>query len=206
MTLLGGGASAARAHVQVAPTVAAPNDAVKFTVLIPGERAPHWTKKVVLKVPIGVLPYSFEATPGWRRELFEASNGAVDRIAWSGRMAPDGFAEFSFLASTPGKPTTLAWKALQVYEDGVVVRWIGPPSSAEPAPVTVVEAGAPVQNAGGEGSAGSIASGAERAERESKGTDEGDSSDGLAIGLALAALLAAGAALVVAFRGRKQAT
>mgnify|MGYP000959255027 CR=1 FL=1 len=84
--------------------MAAPGDAVKFTFLVPGERAPHWTRKVVLKVPAGTLPYSFEATPGWKRQLLEAKNGAVDRIAWSGQMAPDGFAEFSFLAATPPRP------------------------------------------------------------------------------------------------------
>lgn len=190
--LLGGGAAKAGAHIQVSPTVAAPGDAVKFTFLIPGERAPHWTEKVVVKVPAGVLPYSFEATPGWKRQLFEAKNGAVDRIAWSGRMAPDGFAEFSFLASTPGKPTELAWKALQFYEDGEAVRWIGPPGSEDPAPVTAIEAGAAVQNAGGEA-----------APEQSRGTSSGGGSGGLAIGLAAAALAIATAALALAVRNRR---
>ena len=131
--LLGGGAATASAHIQVAPTLAAPDDAVEFTVLVPGERAPSWTKKVVLKVPPGVLPYSFAATPGWSRRLVLAKDRSVDRIVWSGRLAPDGFAQFSFLASTPPRPGRLRWKALQVYDDGEVVRWIGPAGSEEPA-------------------------------------------------------------------------
>ena len=210
--LSGGSAATASAHVQVSPTLAAPNDAVEFTVLVPGERAPHRTTKVVLKVPAGVLPYSFEATPGWRRQLFEAKNGAVDRIAWSGRLAPDGFAEFSFLAATPGKPGELDWKALQVYEDGEVVRWIGPPGSEEPAPVTEVRAGAPLQNAGGEGASGTATAASEPAASEAEPAadddggaagEEGGGSDGVTTAIAVAALALAAAALTLAIRGRR---
>jgi uncharacterized protein YcnI len=151
------GAGAAGAHVQVQPSTVAPNDPVEFTVLIPSEREAH-TTKVDLKLPPGVIPFAYGETPGWKRKLVKASNGAVDRVVWTGKLAEDGFAAFRFLAGTPEKPTTLTWKALQTYDDGTVARWIGAPGSESPAPVTKVLAGAPRQNAGGEGAEASAGS------------------------------------------------
>jgi uncharacterized protein YcnI len=141
--------SAADAHVQVSPSVVAPDDAVKFTVLVPGEREAE-TTSVALRMPAGLLPFSYEDTPGWTRRIVSASNGGVDQVIWTGRLPRDGFVEFSFLAGTPAHPGQLAWKALQTYSDGTVVRWIGPPDADDPAPVTEVVKGAPAQNAGGE--------------------------------------------------------
>lgn len=205
VALLGGGAATASAHIQVNPTLAAPEDAVKFTVLVPGERAPKWTKEVILKVPAGVLPYSFEATPGWSRQIAEAKNGAIDRVIWKGRLAPDGFVEFSFLAATPPQPGKLAWKALQVYNDGQVVRWIGAPNSEDPAPVTVISADAPLQNAGGEGTSGSSTAAPASIEATTTETEgDGGGSDGLARGLAIAALAIAVVGLLFIVRTRKE--
>ncbi len=65
--LLGGGAATAAAHIQVSPTVAAPEDAVRFDFLVPGEKTDAQTTKVALKVPAGVLPYSYADPPGWQR-------------------------------------------------------------------------------------------------------------------------------------------
>ncbi len=145
--------AAAQAHIQVSPTAVAPGDAAKFTVLVPGERDVE-TTRVELKMPAGLLPFSYEETPGWKRELVKASNGAVDRVVWTGRFPKDGFAEFSFLAGTPEKPGELVFKALQTYSDGTIVRWIGAPGSDQPAPVTKVEVSAPRHNAGGESEGG----------------------------------------------------
>ncbi len=147
---LAGFAPAASAQIQVTPAVVAPDDPVKFTVLVPGEKTAQ-TTKVDLKMPAQLLPFSYEDPPGWKRTLVKASNGGVDQIVWTGRLARDGFVEFSFLAGTPEKPGKLVWKALQTYSDGSIVRWIGSPSSNQPAPVTQVVKGAPRQNAGGEG-------------------------------------------------------
>jgi len=147
---IGAGPPAADAHVQIAPTVVAPNDPVKFTVLVPGERESE-TTKVDVKMPAELLPFSYEETPGWKRTLVKASNGGVDQIVWTGRLPRDGFVEFSFLAGTPPHTGEMAFKALQTYSDGTVVRWIGNPESEYPAPVVHVVAGATRENAGGEG-------------------------------------------------------
>lgn len=203
VALLGGGAATAAAHIQVSPTVAAPEDAVRFTVLVPGERSDATTTRVALRVPAGVLPYSYGQTPGWQRKLVLAKDQSVAQIVWTGRMASDEFAEFSFLASTPSQPGVLSWKALQFYSDGDVVRWIGAPGSEEPAPETRIEAGAPLQNAGGEGNSG--ADGGARFARVEVEAGSGEDGDRLARGLALAALLVAlagaGALLI---RGRRR--
>jgi len=195
--LLGGGAANAAAHIQVAPAVAAPNDAVRFDVLVPGERSDASTTKVALKVPPGVLPYSFGETPGWSRQLVLAKDKSVAQIVWSGRVEPDAFVEFSFLAATPPRPGVIAWKALQHYSDGSVVRWIGAPDSAEPAAQTEISAGAALQNAGGEGPGGS---GEEAEARTESSEGSSGSDDRLARVLGIAALALAAAAGALAWR------
>ena len=141
----------ATAHIQVSPPHAAPGDAVKFTVLVPNE-SEAVTTKVELKIPSGMLPFSYVDVPGWKRTLVEASNGSVEEIVWTGKLAQDGFVEFSFLAGTPEKPMDLQWKALQSYSDGNVVSWIGAPDTEYPAAVTHLDENAAKQNAGGESS------------------------------------------------------
>lgn len=140
------------AHVQVTPALVAPADSVRFAVLVPGERAPARTVRIDLKVPDGVLPYAFAETPGWTRENVERSDGSIDRIVWTGDLPPDGFAEFAFLAGTPDAPGTIAWKALQTYDDGTVVRWIEGPDGELPAATTRVDPTAP-RMADGDGGA-----------------------------------------------------
>ncbi|WP_445152164.1 DUF1775 domain-containing protein [Baekduia sp. Peel2402] len=196
-------AGPAFAHIQISPGVVAPGDSAKFTVLIPGESEAE-TTKVELKVPSGVLPFSYENTPGWKRTLVTASNGSVDRIVWTGRLPHDGFAEFSFLAGMPEQPGTLSWKALQTYSDGKVVRWIGTPDADHPAPTTTIEKDAARQNAGGEsaaaggGTATTAKSTADTADAAPTAPatvgDEGSDADWVARGLAIAALLAVAAA------------
>jgi uncharacterized protein YcnI len=201
--LLGGGTSTAAAHIQVAPTVAAPNDAVRFDFLVPGEKTNAQTTKVEVKVPSGVLPYSYADPPGWQRRLVKAPDNSVGRIAWTGRLAPDGFAEFSVLAATPPKPGTLRWKALQFYSDGEVARWIGSPQSDKPAPVTEIVDGAPLQNAGGEGPGGNAESEVTTQESEESASAPGD--DVTARALATAALALAVVALALAWRRGRSA-
>jgi uncharacterized protein YcnI len=201
------GATPAAAHVQVLPTTAAPDDAVRWEVLVPNERE-SGTVALELAIPAGVIPFSYGDTPGWRRTLTENEDGSVRSIVWRGRLRPDGFASFFFLASTPAREGAIAWKSIQTYADGKKVRWIAPPDGEEPAAVTTVSKRYPRQNAGGEGTGGS--SGETAAASEPSGEDEdsgsGDS-DSTARWLAAAALAAAIAALAVSLlRGRRRGT
>lgn len=145
-------APAASAHIQVTPPTAAPGDPILFQLLVPNERSDA-TVGIDLKIPKGVLPFSFEDTPGWRRTSTKAADGSVDVVRWKGRLPASGFVRFSFLASTPEQTGELSWKAVQRYAGGTAVRWIGAPDSEEPAAVTQVTADAERQNAGGEGEA-----------------------------------------------------
>ncbi len=192
--------AAALAHVQVSPSVAAPNDSVRFEVLVPNERSAG-TTSVSLKIPKGVLPFSFERTPGWTRTLQNASDGSISVVRWKGRLDSDGFVRFSFLASTPPTTGPIEWKAIQGYSDGKDSAWIGPANSDNPAPVTEISKSAPSLNAGGEGqgeqaSNGSIDSGA-------KPSDGGGiRAETIALVLGIGALLLAAVALAVAIRRR----
>ena len=201
----------AGAHIQVAPVLVAPNDAVKFTVLVPGERDVE-TTRVELKMPAGLLPFSYEETPDWKRELVAASNGAVDRVVWTGRMPKDRFAEFSFLAGTPEKPGELVFKALQTYADGKIVRWIGDPGSERPAPVTKVDDGTPRQNVGGESeggkpapaSSGAVTLAPTAAPIATAAAASDDGGDPLAVVLGGAGLLLGLAALAISVRSARR--
>jgi uncharacterized protein YcnI len=199
----------AGAHIQVIPSIVAPNDPVKFTVVVPGEQEDS-TTTVDLKMPAGLLPFSYEETPGWTRKLVQAANGAVDRVVWTGKLPKDGFVEFSFLAGTPEKPGELVFKALQTYADGSVVRWIGEPKSDHPAPVVAVQKDAPRQNAGGESgsdaqpaaASSATATPAAAVETAAVVSDSSDR-DALAIALGAAGLLLGLIALGVALSARR---
>jgi uncharacterized protein YcnI len=167
-----GSAPAAEAHIQMSPSVVAPLDAVKFTMIVPGESTAR-TTRVELQLPPDVLPFAWQDPPGWKRKIVAGAPGSLGNVIWTGRLAPDGFAEFSFLAGTPEQPGELSWKAIQTYSDGTEVRWIGPPDSEEPAAVTVVDADAPRQNAGGENAEGGESGGGTETTEGATETTEG---------------------------------
>ncbi len=95
-----GVAAPASAHVQVRPALVAPGDPVLFEVIVPNERDAH-TTEVTLQVPKDLIPFSFAEPEGWTRENKEGADGSLETITWKGELAEDGFARFSFLASTP---------------------------------------------------------------------------------------------------------
>jgi uncharacterized protein YcnI len=201
-------AAPAAAHIQVRPALAAPGDPVLFEMIVPNEKDAH-TVEVTLQVPKDVLPFSFEDAPGWERTNQNGSDGSIETITWKGELAEDGFATFSFLASTPEQEGELVWKALQTYDDGSVSRWIGEPDSDNPAAVTTISNDAPRQNAGGEGEeaeAGATPAGTATPEATTAAQpagapaqdDDGDSP--LPLILSIAALAVAAAALVKAIR------
>jgi uncharacterized protein YcnI len=190
----------AAAHIQVRPAQAAPLDPVLWTVLVPNERS-EATVRIELQVPRGVSPFSFEDQPGWKRTLKLARDQSIERIVWTGRVGAEGLARFTFLATTPEQEGTIAWKALQIYEDGEIVRWIGDEGAEEPASFTTISEDAPRENAGGEGgeTTDEVAPAATvSAPAVEAAASEDD--DRLPLVLAGAALLVALAALLLALR------
>ena len=197
-------AAPAAAHIQVRPAQAAPGDPVLWTVLVPSEQETG-TRQVELAIPKDVLPFSFEDAPGWARQLRKNPDGSVRSVVWRGQTRADGLATFRFLASTPERAGSIAWKAIQTYRDGAIVRWIGSAASEHPASVTTVSTSAPRENAGGEAGASagaSRATAAAPAAQSSSGAD--DEPDWVARGLGLMALLVAGGAAWWSGRRRAQ--
>lgn len=125
------------AHVVVTPSVANTCAFTTFTMSVPVESASP-TTQVRLTIPKGVTYFSVEPVFGWTFETTKAANGAVTSLVAKGSLAAGFFQRFSFVASTPAKPTTVAWKAVQTSEDGSVVKWTGKPGTDHPASRTKI--------------------------------------------------------------------
>ncbi|HVF76060.1 MAG TPA: YcnI family protein [Acidimicrobiales bacterium] len=136
----------AAAHVTVQPTEARTNSFSRFVVRVPNERDNAATVKVELQLPDSLVAVSFEPKPGWTRrverkplpapvEVFgEQVTDYVATVTWEGgRIGTGDFEEFGFSARTPQAATTLRFPAVQTYDNGEAVRWIGPAGSEEPA-------------------------------------------------------------------------
>ncbi len=206
--------ASAGAHVTLQPSEAPAGSFTRLDVRVPNERDDSGTVKVDVQFPEGFYTASYEPVPGWTVKVdreplpepveiepgFEVSD-QVTRITWTGDgktglIPPGAFQDFGLSLRTPDEPgTALTFKALQTYESGEVVRWIGEPDSDEPAPqVTLTDA---------EAEHGAAPEDDDAAESED---DEDSDSDGLAIaGLAVGGLgLAAGGTALA--RSRRNGT
>jgi uncharacterized protein YcnI len=148
-------ASPALAHVTVQPNESTPGAFARFVVRVPNERPDASTTKVEVEFP-DLFFVSFMDVPGWTRtvemreldepaEVFgEEVTEVVGTVTWSGgEVQPGEFMEFGFSARMPEETTTLEFPAIQTYDSGEVVRWIGPPDAEEPAArVHVLDIGA----------------------------------------------------------------
>jgi uncharacterized protein YcnI len=132
-----GPAAGAAAHVEIDPPRAAAGSDARLSLEVPNERAGAATGRIDVQVPPGVTAVRARALRGWKLRVREA-DGEVRRATLT---APAGreltgtergrFDLRMQLPPTPGR--TLTFKVLQTYDDGEVVRWIGPPGTSEPA-------------------------------------------------------------------------
>lgn len=197
--------ASAAAHVTLQPSEAAAGDFTVLDVRVPNESDDAATTKVDVQLPDGFIFASYQPVPGWSvavkmEKLAEpvTSHGEqiteqVAQVTWTADsdgagIQPGQFVDLPISVQIPGAAgDALTFKALQTYDDGEVVRWIGAPDSDKPAPQVIVTAAS-------EGHHG--------AEVDSDPSDSGDS-DGASKGLGIAALaigalglLAGGAALL----------
>ena len=119
----------AGAHAEITPKRVPAGGVATFTLSVEGEkRAP--TVKIAMQIPSGMANLKPADVSGWQVKL----GGRV--ITWTGgRIAQGKTGEFPIKGQfprTPGK--TLKFPVVQTYGNGEVVRWIGTPSSQEPAP------------------------------------------------------------------------
>jgi uncharacterized protein YcnI len=193
----------AGAHVTLQPEEAAAGDFTVLDVRVPNERDDAATTKVDVQLPSGFVFASYQPVPGWSVQVksqklaqpLQTDDGAVAsevrEMIWTADdkqsgVQPGQFQDFPISVQIPGEAgDTLTFKALQTYDDGEVVRWIGAPESEHPAPQVAV------------------AEGSEGHHGEATDSEESSDSDSASKGLGIAALivgalglLAGGAALV----------
>lgn len=119
----------AGAHAELTPKTVPAGGVSTFTLSVEGEKSAP-TVKVAMRLPPGMANLKPADVSGWQVKL----GGSV--ITWTGgRIAQGKTGEFPIKGQfprTPGK--TLKFPVVQTYRGGEVVRWIGAPSSTEPAP------------------------------------------------------------------------
>jgi uncharacterized protein YcnI len=152
----------AEAHVTLQPSEQPAGEFVRVDVRVPNERDNVGTNKVAVKFPPGFLFASYEPVPGWKgkitteklakplpspeqgeppikEQVNEVTFAATDSSA---AIGPGQFRDFGLSLLMPKKPgATLTFKAIQTYDNGEAVRWIGSPDSEEPAPQVKLTAG-----------------------------------------------------------------
>jgi uncharacterized protein YcnI len=128
------------AHVVVSPEVVTAGDYETLTVSVPTEKEVP-TTKIRVEVPEGFLLSGVQPVPGWEH-TFQEDGGVVTAVTFSGgEIRPQEFQQFLVQAQAPEEPGKYPWKAIQTYDDGSVVEWVGAPDSEEPASVVEVLSG-----------------------------------------------------------------
>jgi uncharacterized protein len=151
----------ASAHVTLQPDEVPAGGFTRLDVRVPNEADDAATDKVEVQMPDGFVFASYEPVAGWKTtvktekldEPIETDDGSVDSqvktVTWTATDAaaaiqPGQFRDFGLSVGMPDGDEpgdVLTFPAIQTYDDGNVVRWIGDPDSDQPAPtVTLSEA------------------------------------------------------------------
>ncbi|SNQ51297.1 conserved exported hypothetical protein [Frankia canadensis] len=204
------------AHVSVQPSTAAPGSYTTLTFKVPTEKDDASTTGLDVQLPTDAPLASVSVQPkaGWTYQVARAAPATplrtddgevrevVTRITWTapngGGIRPGEFDTFTISAGPlPEKVDHLAFKALQTYSDGSVVRWVdvataGGPEPEHPAPaITLTSATA---GSGGQATAADASPGVTA---RAAGTADADHSDGAARGLGIGGLVLGALGLVV---------
>jgi uncharacterized protein YcnI len=220
----------AQAHVSVHPNVLPAGSFPTLTLRVPNEETAADTVKIAVQMPPGVLSVSPIPPPGWTVKLkthklakpIKTDDGTVTEEVTQvditgGHIKPGETGLFPLAMSIPGKAgDVLSFKTVQTYTAGKVARWIGPPTSDNPAPTAdVINANGPALDVSGDAGppatlppslTGAKAAQTPAAVKTAAAPSSNAASKGLAIaGVVLGglALLLATAALMTARAGRR---
>jgi uncharacterized protein YcnI len=209
-------ASPAWAHITVHPsTLPAGSSDIELTFRVPNERDNANTVKAQVFFPtnLPLLTVDVLPIPGWSSVVHTQSlatpvqtdDGPVSQIVtdvtWTATgpgIQPGQYEDFEVAAgSVPNKPGQLAFKALQTYSSGEIVRWIQlvtsqDPNPDTPAPILTLTSGTSLSSSGSAGP------------QPSSGSSSTTTADALAI---VALILSAGSVIGVAVlvgRGRRK--
>jgi uncharacterized protein YcnI len=147
---------AATAHVTISPPAAQHGTTAELTFRVPNEASDAATVKIQIQIPTSspIAQLLARPVPGWTvsehtvklPKPLVTDDGTftkvVDLVTWSGgRIEPGQYQDFALSADPlPDVGTQIAFKTLQSYSNGDIVRWIdlqqpGQPTPAHPAPV-----------------------------------------------------------------------
>ncbi|HWH11130.1 MAG TPA: YcnI family protein [Solirubrobacteraceae bacterium] len=201
---------AVEAHVSLHPNTVPAGAFVTLDVRVPGEEQGAYADKVDMLLPPGFTSVDVQNVPGWSvKEIttnlktpIQTDDGPVSQeiseIVWTGdrttlgRLDNGTFMQFPLSIAMPDNIAgqSLAFKTLEYYSNGVVARWIGPPSAAYPSPtINVTPKGGVIEDVAG-GEAGP-SPGALPASAGASPTATGQKSQSSGRGVAIAALIVA---------------
>ena len=148
--LVAAAALPASAHVTVTPDTAAQGSTQELTFKVPNEESNATTTEIQLQIPTDhpiaqVLP---RAVSGWTVSVKTVTlakplvtddgsfTTAVSEIDWTGGSIPvNQYQDFQISVDPlPGDTAQVAFKAVQTYSNGDVVRWIDVPVAGQPDP------------------------------------------------------------------------
>jgi uncharacterized protein YcnI len=150
------GMGSASAHVSISPESALQGSTAELTFRVPNEEARAVTTKLQLQIPTSAPIAQLLVKPiaGWTVSQHSVKlskplvtddgkfTTVVDQVTWSGgRVEPGQYQDFALSVDPlPETGSSVAFKALQTYSNGEVVRWIDVPSPGQaeaehPAPV-----------------------------------------------------------------------
>lgn len=219
--------ASAEAHISLHPNYDPAKANVALGIRVPNEQDNTNTTQVDVQIPPGFLDISTGQLPGWNAKVIhrklaqpvKTDSGTVteevSEIIWTAQnkqagIPPNEFQTFPISTQIPDQAgQTLTFKAIQTYDNGTVVRWIGPPTDDHPAPTIYVAAsGGVIQDvAGDEAGPGAavqsayVAPTGVKATKSSTGASKGLATAALVIGIL--GLLVGGAGLAVAVRSRR---
>jgi uncharacterized protein YcnI len=191
------------AHITVTPGSAQAGSAAVLTFHVPNEEAKADTTRLDVQIPTDhpIAQLLVQPVPGWTISVKTVTlakpivtddgqfTQAVSEVIWSGgAIAPGQFQDFSISADPlPQGVSTVAFKAIQTYSNGDVVRWIdvaqpGQPEPDHPAPVLTLTTGSTASAPSGAPATGAPAPAAS-ASSGSDGTARGIAAGGLLIGI-----------------------
>jgi uncharacterized protein YcnI len=193
----------AHGHAVVQPSASRPAEQQVYTLTVPSERSSE-VVSVSMQVPTGVESLLVREAAGWDVRI-RRDGDRVAVVRWSGgRIPPDQYESFQFIARNPVRAGTLDWKVIQRYTDATD-RWIGPPDSESPAArTTISESATPVDAINTESGEPAAAAGAAAAEQAPASGGGDEDSDALPLILAIAALVAGLSALALTITARRK--
>jgi uncharacterized protein YcnI len=201
----------AQAHVTVQPNEVPAGGFTRLDVRVPNEQDDAATNKVEVKMPDGFVEASYEPIAGWKVEVAKkklakpivTDDGKVDSqvstITWTATdpavaVQPGQFRDFGLSVGMPANDKegdVLTFPAIQTYDNGDVVRWIGPPDAEEPAPQVTLTAATDEHGASHADSEGEDSS-----STSSASVAGGDDDSGAPTWLAVLALVVGGLGLI----------